>query len=296
MKPILVKGKNGQIGWELRRTLAPLGSIAAPGRESLDLSNPDSIRRQIRAVTPDVIVNTAAYTAVDLAESDPDTAMAVNATAPGVMAEEAARIGAALIHYSTDYVFDGDADRPYSEADPPNPRSRYGLSKLAGETAVQAFDFPYLIFRTAWVYGRRGRNFLLAMQRLMTERSELTVVDDQFGAPTWSRMIAEATAQVLVQCREVHSNGPVDIGSIRGVYHVTCGGKTSWHGFATAIRARTLSDSDACRITPVPTTAYPTPAPRPRYSVLDNGKLMDTFGFLLPDWHIAFTLCTETSQ
>jgi dTDP-4-dehydrorhamnose reductase len=291
MKRILITGKTGQVGWELCRTLAPLGEIIALGRDDLDLTDPDAIRNRIRETGPDVIVNAAAYTAVDAAETDPETAMAVNGTAPGIMAEEAGRIGAGLVHFSTDYVFDGKGDVPYTESDAPHPIGVYGRSKLAGEKAVQAPGAAHLIFRTAWVYGDRGKNFFLTIQRLLRERSELKVVDDQFGAPTWCRMIAEATGQILAQCREVHGNGRLQLSSVSGTYHLTCSGRTSWHGFAEAIRHQTLSDPTTCRIVPIPTSDYPTPAARPQNSVLSNAKLKDTFGIRLPDWHETFLLC-----
>ena len=196
---ILVTGANGQVGWELQRTLQTLGDVVACDRGTLDLSDPDSIRGKVREIRPDVIVNAGAYTAVDRAESEPELAMAVNGVAPGVLAEEAKQLGALLLHYSTDYVFDGTKAEPYLESDAPNPVSVYGSSKLAGEKAVEAVGGAYLIFRTSWVYGGRGKNFLLTMLRLAGEREELRVVDDQFGAPTWCRTIAEATAQVVAK-------------------------------------------------------------------------------------------------
>ncbi len=293
MKRILITGKNGQVGWELRRTLAPLGDVVAFGRDDLDLGNPDAIRNRIRETRPDIVVNAAAYTAVDAAESDPETAMAVNGTAPGILAEEARKIGAVLVHYSTDYVFDGAAQAPYSENDPPNPMGAYGKSKLAGEKAVQNAGAPHLIFRTAWVYGGRGKNFFLTIQRLIGERTELKVVNDQFGAPTWSRMIAEATAQILIQCREVNPKGRMDLSSVSGIYHLTCGGQTTWYGFAEEIRSFAPAESKTARILPIPTSDYPTPAKRPLNSVLSNNKLADTFGIRLPDWRTAFHLCAE---
>ena len=198
-RKILLTGKNGQVGWELERSLQPLGQVIAFDRSGLDLASPDSIRAVIREVKPELIVNPAAYTAVDKAESEPDLAMAVNGVAPGIIAEEAKRLGAALIHYSTDYVFDGTKAEPYTEDDVPKPINVYGKTKLAGEQAVQAIGVPHLIFRTSWVYGMRGKNFLLTILRMAKEKDELRIVDDQFGAPTWSRMIAETTAQVLAQ-------------------------------------------------------------------------------------------------
>ena len=222
---ILLTGKNGQVGWELQRTLAPLGEVVVLDRRQLDLSDPDQIRERVREISPDLIVNAAAYTAVDRAEAEPEPAMAVNGTAPGLLAEEAKRIGAAIIHYSTDYVFDGAKTTPYTEEDAPNPLNVYGRTKLAGEQAVQAAGVPHLILRTSWVYGMRGKNFLLTILRLAREREELKIVDDQIGAPTWSRTIAEATAQIL-------TSGAWPVSGASGIYHLTASGSTSWYGFA----------------------------------------------------------------
>jgi len=293
MKRILVTGKNGQVGYELCRTLAPLGEVVAWGRDDLDLTDPDAIRNRIRETRPDLVVNAAAYTAVDAAETEPETAMAVNGEAPGIMAGAAGKIGAALVHFSTDYVFDGAAQAPYDENDPPNPIGVYGQSKLAGEKAVQEAGVPHLILRTAWVYGGRGKNFYLTIRRLLKERPELKVVDDQFGAPTWNRMIAEAAAQILVQCREVNPMGRMDLSSVPGIYHLTCSGQTTWYGFAEEIRSLAPAGSQAARILPIPTSDYPTPAKRPLNSVLANDKLANTFGIRLPDWRTAFRLCAE---
>ncbi len=284
-RKILLTGKNGQVGWELERTLSTLGQVVALSQADMDLADPDSISKVIRAIKPDLIVNPAAYTAVDKAEAEPELALAINGVAPGIMAEEAKRLGAALIHFSTDYVFDGAGTTAYVEQDAPNPKSVYGSSKLEGERAIQAVGVPHLILRTSWVYGVRGKNFLLTMQRLARERPSLSVVDDQFGAPTWCRLLAEATAQIVAQ-------GQGDVaGYIQqraGVYHMTCAGQTSWYGFARSILARELVPVADLR--PIPSTDYPTPAARPHYSVLDNARLADTFGIKLPDWAAALEM------
>jgi dTDP-4-dehydrorhamnose reductase len=280
-RKILLTGKNGQVGWELQRTLAPLGEVVAVGRQVLDLSNPDSIRATIREIKPDLIVNPAAYTAVDMAESEPDLAMAINGVAPGIMAEEARKLGAALIHYSTDYVFDGRKTAPYTEDDAPNPINVYGKTKLVGEDAIRAAGIPHLILRTSWVYGTRGKNFLLTIRRLAQERDELKIVDDQIGAPTWSRMIAEATGQITAQLRS-------DLMDVSGTYNLTAGGQTSWHGFTREILRNMQL---ATKLTPIPSTAYPLPAARPRYSILSGNKLSTTFGLRLPTWNTSLALC-----
>jgi len=287
---ILVTGGTGQLGWELRRTLAIFGEVVAPPREILDLASADSVVAAVRGVRPGLIVNAAAYTAVDKAESESDLAMRVNGEAPRILAEEAASQGAALIHYSTDYVFDGRKAEPYREDDEAAPINVYGRTKLAGEQGVMAATAPHLIFRTSWVYGSRGRNFLLTMLRLGRERKELKVVDDQFGAPTWARLIAEATAGAIAK----HiSGGRLDVDAFRetgGLYHLTAAGRTTWYGFAQAI----LSGKDGvAKVLPITTSSYPTPARRPQNSVLDNAKLEKQFGFSLPDWKVGLQLCME---
>jgi dTDP-4-dehydrorhamnose reductase len=280
---VLVTGGNGQVGWELVRALAPLGRVVAPGREEMDLGSGEQIREVVRALRPAVIVNAAAYTAVDRAESEPELARAINATAPGILAEEAARLGALLVHYSTDYVFDGSGDAPYTEAREPSPINVYGETKLAGELAVQGAGGPYLILRTSWVYGARGTNFVRTMLRLARERDELRVVDDQVGAPTWSRMIAEATAQIVGRVG-------FDAGGLSrmlsGVYHLTASGTTSWFGFAKEILALDPAREEQCcrSVVPITSDQYPTPARRPRYSVLDNSRIASQFGLHLPHW------------
>ncbi len=292
---ILIIGQAGQLAFELQRTLAPLGRLMVCGRTStpaLDLADPASIVRHISTTGPDLVVNAAAYTAVDHAESDQAMAAQVNAHSVAVLAEACQRSGARLVHYSTDYVFSGDASRPYLESDRTGPASVYGQTKLAGEQAILDSGVSYLIFRTAWVYGLHGQNFLNTMLRLMAERTTLGIVDDQIGQPTWSRMIAEATALILSQTL---SEGRLHFGDRSGIYHLTASGQTSWHGFASAIREVAIGcgalASGAATLRPIPTTEYPLPAPRPQYSVLSNQKVLETFGVKLPDWREQLSLC-----
>jgi dTDP-4-dehydrorhamnose reductase len=295
---ILLTGKNGQIGHELSRLLPQLGDVVAVDFDELDLLKPEEIRRVIRSVHPSLIVNAAAYTAVDQAEIDRATALAVNAGAPTVMAEEAKKIGAALVHFSSDYVFDGSKSVPYEEGDPPNPLSYYGKTKLAGDLAIQDSGVPHLIIRTAWVYGTRGKNFLLTILRLATQREEIRIVKDQTGAPTWSREIAAATMRILNQLSGGES-AIASLSSLGGIYHLTAAGATNWSEFAQAILdlAGQASASAswfaaategrpiiARRIIPITTDEYPTAARRPAYSVLSNSRCRRTFGFVLPDW------------
>ena len=293
---ILLTGREGQVAWELRRTLSPLAEVVALDRKtpfSLDLADADSIKRVTEAVRPDLIVNAAAYTAVDKAEQDSDTAFAVNATAPGILAEQALKLGAGLIHYSTDYVFPGDATAPYREDDATGPQGAYGASKLAGEQAIAASGVPHYVLRTAWVYGNRGGNFLLTMLRLMRERELVRVVNDQLGAPTWSRLIAETTA--LLIARSLNADGKFAPGERGGVYHLSSAGQASWFEFASAIResglALGLLPETCARIEGIPSSEYPTPAKRPAYSVLSNDKLHETFGLRMPEWKEALGLC-----
>ena len=286
---ILLTGVNGQVGWELQRTLAPLGEVIAAGREQLDLADTAGIRRMVDTIAPDLIVNPAAYTAVDKAESEPELAHAINAAAPGELAQAAVARGIPLVHFSTDYVFDGRKQGAYREDDAPNPLGVYGATKLAGEQAVQRAGAPHLILRTSWVYGRRGRNFLMTMQRLARERDTLAVVDDQFGAPTWSRLIAEATALVVARWLI-----QPDQAANSGIYHLSCGGRTSWHGFTAAILAHLArTDERRTSLTAIPSASYPTPAARPANSQLDCDKLAASFGVRLPDWETALALCLE---
>jgi len=281
---ILLTGRNGQLGWELARALAPLGEVGALDRQELDLAVPDQIASAVRSLRPDVLVNAAAYTAVDRAESEPDAAHAINATAVGILAEEAKRAGALLIHYSTDYVFDGIKDAPYVEADPPNPLNAYGRSKLAGELAIRNVDGSHLILRTSWVYATRGRNFFLTMRRLLKERDEVRVVSDQIGAPTSAQALADTTAELLGR------HGAAALGDAGGVYHATAGGYTSWHGFATEIARLERSDFPV-RIVPIASSEYPSPARRPTNSRLSNEKLTQHFGIALPRWETCLATC-----
>jgi len=286
---ILLIGRHGQVARALQRSLAPLGELSVLGSEQLDLQDVDAIRREVRALRPALIVNAAAHTAVDLAQSEPDKAFAINATAPGVLAEEAAALGAALIHYSTDYVFDGRKPAPYLESDAPNPLGVYGQSKLAGERAVQAAGGEHLILRTSWVYSTQGRNFLLTMQKLLAERDELRVVDDQIGAPTWATSIAEATAALV---RRWQAGTP----GAWGLYHFSAGGATSWFGFAEAIAAHLATQNRLrARLLPIPSSDYPTPAPRPSNSRLDCTRLQREWGVSLPDWRAALAQCLAGS-
>ena len=295
MRKILVTGKNGQVGWELQRTLASLGDVVAVGHREMDLADPDSIRKIIREVRPLLIVNAAAYTAVDQAESEPDLAMAINGVAPGVIAEEAKRLNAAMVHYSTDYVFDGTKTDPYSEKDTPSPLSVYGRTKLAGERAVQAAGAPYLILRTSWVYGIRGKNFLLTMLRLASEKSELKVVNDQHGSPTWCRILAEVSSQMLAQIYAPISGHNKASMKFSGLYHVTSGGTTTWHDFAGKIleAASRVAPRIMPKLIPISTADYPLPAMRPRNSCLSNEKLMRAHGLALPGWEESLALCLQ---
>ena len=285
---ILLTGRSGQVGWELARALLPLGRIHACGRAELDLADAAALRRGLEALRPDAIVNAAAYTAVDLAEQEPERAEAINAAAPAVLAQWAAAHGALLVHYSTDYVFDGAKAAPYVETDPTHPLGAYGRSKLAGETAIRAAGCDHLVFRTSWVYAARGANFLRTILRLAAEREELRVVDDQIGAPTWARLIAEATAHALRQALQERRSGRF----AGGVFHLAAGGETSWYGFARAIvegrpglRVKTVR--------PIATAEYPTPARRPSNSRLDTGAFRARFGLELPDWREGLRLCLE---
>ncbi|HUW29246.1 MAG TPA: dTDP-4-dehydrorhamnose reductase [Sulfuriferula sp.] len=288
---ILLTGVNGQVGWELLRTLATLGIVSAPTRSQLDLTDVDAIRSLIRTLRPNLIVNPAAHTAVDKAESEPELARAVNAIAPAIMAEEAAKLGAAMIHYSTDYVFDGNKPGAYTEDDATHPLGVYGQTKLEGENAIRAAAIPHLILRTSWVYGLRGGNFLLTMQRLFKECEQLRVVADQYGAPTWSRMIAEATAQILAQ--QPFGRGKE---ALHGTYNLTSRGRASWYQFAQAILDQNIQPgAKPPELIPIPSTDYPTPAQRPANSVLAGDKLLRSFGLTLPDWDAALGLCLDRS-
>jgi dTDP-4-dehydrorhamnose reductase len=271
---IMITGPTGQVGWELAPPLGALGEVVALDRSALDLADPDAIRARVRELRPDVIVNAAAYTAVDRAESEPALALAVNGRAPGVLAEEAKALGALLVHYSTDYVFDGTKGAPYTEDDLPNPLSVYGRTKLEGERAIQASGCRQLILRTSWVYAGRGHNFLLTMLRLGAERRELRVVDDQRGAPTWARDIATATVRLLAQ-------------PPAGLFHLTAAGETTWHGFACEIMRLAGLAPVVHRIR---SDEYPTAARRPANSVLDNARVKSA-GIVLPPWQESLARC-----
>lgn len=286
MTKILVTGKNGQVGWELQHTLAPLGQIIALNAEDMDLCDVDAIRNKVREVAPDIIVNPAAHTAVDKAETEPDLAMAINGTAVGVLAEEAKKLNALLIHYSTDYVFDGTKTSPYVESDKPNPQSVYGKTKLAGEQTIQAIGGKHVILRTSWVYGVHGGNFVKTILRLAKERSELRIVADQYGAPTWAKLLAESTAQIIGRYSEDKS----------GLYHLTPNGRTNWHQFAEEIVRLAHQYDDALKdksltIQPIATHEYPVPAKRPVNSSLSTEKVCRTFGIELPRWEEGLAEC-----
>ena len=280
----LITGANGQLGFELQRALAPLGEVVAFARDACDLSNPDSIRAAVRSAKPDVIFNAGAYTAVDKAESEPDLAHAINAFAPGIIGEEAARMGALVIHYSSDYVFDGTNAESYLETDIPNPLCVYGMTKLAGEQAIAISGAMYLIFRTSWVYGLNGKNFIKTILRLASERAELKIVADQFGAPTGAALLADVSAHVAARyLREGADSFPF------GLYHLVASGETSWHELARHVVAKAtaadwkLQATPDC-ILPITTSQYPTPAARPANSRLNTSKFVEAFGIQLPEW------------
>lgn len=283
---ILLTGSTGQVGYELERSLQGLGEVVAVDRSRMDLADLDQVRSVIRSVRPGLIVNPAAYTAVDKAESEPALAFRINAEAPGVMAEEAGKLGAAMVHYSTDYVFPGTDSAPRVETDATGPINVYGASKLAGEQAIAAAGIPHLIFRTSWVYGMRGKNFLLTMLKLAQERDELRIVNDQHGAPTWSRTIADTTALVLAQAQQ---GGAGWWQQNSGVYHLSSQGQTTWFGFTQAILAAARIE---CRLLPIASAEYPVPARRPQYSVLSSERLQERF-CRLPDWQEALRLCMK---
>jgi dTDP-4-dehydrorhamnose reductase len=300
---ILITGANGQVGWQLQRTLAPLGEVRACTRNEVDLANPQATQKFVRELVPDIVVNAAAYTAVDKAESEPDLAHTVNAVSPAKIAEELARSGGLLIHYSTDYVFDGSKSGPYEETDPTAPLNVYGQTKSASEGLIVASGCAHVILRTTWVYDIRGKNFLRTVLRLAREREELTMVDDQIGAPTWARAIAEATAQITARCvqRPDSSQWPN-----QGIYHLTAAGQTTWAGFAQQILeeyeslAAWPADTGewgapllAKRVVPISSDKFNTAARRPRNSVLSNAKLQAVFGLQLPDWQQQLRLALQ---
>jgi dTDP-4-dehydrorhamnose reductase len=281
---ILLLGKNGQVGWELQRSLAPLGELIALDRHSTpcgDLTQLDALVEMVRAVQPDIIVNAAAHTAVDKAENEPELARTLNALAPAVLATEAKRINAWLIHYSTDYVFDGTGDKPWLETDAVTPLSVYGSTKLEGEQLIQQSGCKHLIFRTSWVYGARGGNFAKTMLRLAQERDSLSVINDQMGAPTGADLLADVTAHAIRTAQQQDE--------VSGLYHLVAGGETSWHGYASFVielarRAEIQIKVAPDAIKPVPTSAFPTPAKRPHNSRMNTEKLQRTFDLHLPDW------------
>lgn len=286
---ILLIGADGQVGWELQRTLAPLGNLTRAtlnGRweRALNLASAESIASVLRETQPDIVINAAAYTAVDKAETEYELAQSINGDAPGLLGRLLAERRVPVLHYSTDFVFSGQSDQPYREEDEPSPLNAYGATKLDGENQLLDSGAPALILRTSWVYGRYGQNFLLTMQRLLREREELKVVDDQIGAPTWSRLLAEVSAQLIYRVL----TGDIDLERQSGVYQVTGGGQTSWWGFAKAIQQASGAE---CRLLPIPSLDYPSPAKRPAYSVLDNGKLLETFGLALPHWETSLAMC-----
>jgi len=290
---ILLTGKTGQIGKELNNIVGDLGNLITVDREQLDLSKPNSIEPVILDIKPDIIINPAAYTAVDKAEEEPDLAMTVNAIAPGLLAKAAKKVGAGLVHYSTDYVFDGCSGISYKEEDAPNPLNVYGQSKLAGEKAVAKFGIPFLIIRTGWVYSIHGKNFFRTIKKLAKEKDIIEVIDDQIGAPTWARSVALKTHQTLKQClnkKWLKKKDP----SLSGIFHLTCQGKTSWHGFAREI----LNMSDASqniKLIAIPTSDYPTPATRPSNSLLNNEKIQKVFGLDMPNWEDALKDCMDSN-
>ena len=300
---LLVTGATGQVGWQLQRTLAPLGEVQACTRSELDLADPDATAKFVRDLAPDVVVNAAAYTNVDKAESEAELAHTINATAPGRIADELARTGGLLIHYSTDYVFDGAKPGAHEENDPTAPLNVYGKTKLAGEHQIVASGCPHIILRTTWVYDTRGKNFLRTVLRLAREREELRMVGDQHGAPTWARAIAEVTAQIVARCAQQRDSSGWGYG---GIFHLTAGGTTTWAGFAQQIvedyesLAAWPADTGefgapltAKRIVPITSDQYKTAARRPHNSILSNAKLWATFGLRLPDWRVLLRLALE---
>ncbi|CRM81209.1 dTDP-4-dehydrorhamnose reductase [Pseudomonas sp. 24 E 13] len=282
---ILITGQHGQVSQALQQRLQGLGELVVLGRDQLDLANAEQIRQQVRAHRPDLIINAAAHTAVDQAESEPDAAFAINAIAPGILAEEAKALGIPLIHYSTDYVFDGSKPAPYTENDTPNPLGVYGQSKLAGEQAIAAVGGKYLILRTSWVYSSHGKNFLLTMQRLLQEKPQMRIVADQIGAPTWAGTIADST-RALIERWQAGDAGEW------GVYHLTAQGETSWFGFAEAIGEQLRAEGKPCaELEAIPSSAYPTPAMRPLNSRLDCSRLQQHWHVSQPQWQDALHEC-----
>ncbi len=294
---ILITGRDGQVGWECQRSLQTLGDVVAFGREQCDLAQAAAVREMVREVSPDVIVNAAAYTAVDRAESQPALARAVNAEAPAVLAEEARRTGASLIHLSTDYVFDGTRAGAYVEEDATHPLSVYGQTKLDGERAVTSSGAPAMILRTSWVYATRGQNFLRTILRLAREREELRVVNDQWGAPTWARSLAEGIAAIVARAGRDRPSIAASLAARGGVFHMTAGGRTSWHGFAERMLARVEDPARRLKsLTAIPGSEYPTPAARPSNSVLCCDRLAQRWGVALPEWDVALDLALAAGE
>ncbi|WP_062112151.1 dTDP-4-dehydrorhamnose reductase [Collimonas pratensis] len=287
---ILLTGKTGQVGYELERSLRGLGEVVALSRAQMDLTSIDQIRDVIRAIKPKLIVNAAAYTAVDRAETESELAMLVNGEAPAVMAHEAKKLGAAMIHFSTDYVFDGEKKSPYTESDPVGPINVYGHTKCAGEQAIQAEGISHLVLRTSWVYGTRGNNFLLTVLRLAQERDELRIVSDQFGAPTWCKTIADATAHIVAQSIAAPSSAEW-WREHSGVYHLTAKGQATWYEFARMI-LEYWSVTKKTKLISITTQEYPVTARRPMYSVMSCKRFGD-FMYELPDWDRALQACSE---
>ena len=293
---ILLFGRNGPLGWELNRSLQPLGEIVVLDIEEVDFSEPESLRKIVQAEAPDIICNAVAYTAVDKAEADEALAMAINGTAPGILAEEALKQGALLVHYSTDYVFDGTKTSPYVETDEPNPINAYGRTKLAGELAVKSSGCDYLILRTSWVYASRANNFLLTMLKLAQEREELSIVADQIGAPTTARLIADTTILCVQQAIKERTAGVFS----SDLYHLTASGHTSWHGFTEEIvnlaNNRLNMPLKIKEINAIPTTDYPTPAKRPMNSQLELTKLESIYTLKMPNWKESLSICIAEIQ
>jgi len=289
---ILLTGKNGQVGSELNKILSQFGEIIATGRNEMNLADPSQIRRVVRKIKPELIINAGAYTAVDKAESDQELAKAVNGIAPKILAEEAKNNDALLIHYSTDYSYNGEmSHRPYLESDSPSPNSVYGKTKLQGDQAIEKSGASHLIFRTGWVYSKRGESFLRTILKLAKEKNELRVVNDQTGTPTWCRSIAEATCKSIKNILEKRKGSlSKTAASISGVYHMTCQGATNWHRFAQTILELSCPDNMP-KLLAISTKEYPTPAIRPTYSVLSNSKLKKNFGIELPHWEHALKQC-----
>ncbi|VAX21759.1 dTDP-4-dehydrorhamnose reductase [hydrothermal vent metagenome] len=291
---ILVTGSNGQLGQELATELRPLGELLLVDIQELDITNAEQVNRAVADFKPALIVNTAAYTAVDRAEEEKELAMTVNGKAPGILAHAAKKNGAGFIHYSTDYVFDGTKNSPYTEDDTPCPINWYGETKLAGERAVMKSGAPYLIFRTSWLYGTTGNNFMLTMLRLFNERDEIKIVADQRGTPTWSRVVAQTTAEIVKKLHE-GAEFKSSLEQVSGLYHLTCEGQTTWHGFTTAImeNVKTTGVDNLPKLIPVQTSEYKTPAKRPLNSTLSLEKVKRTFGVEIPDWRDALNLCMK---